>query len=209
MKRVAAVLAGAAFFALAGCSGMVLGKAEPVAQAGSALPSGSAVPENPSGQQVPKVEHPIDITRSSRLPCTALTAQQISELLGDAAPGTPGLDRPAGPACYWGGDAAHGNASVDVIFTAVDKLGLTSVYQAAGPSRSSPKPLRDFPAGPTCLREVGCDARPCLLQGKSRTFDPGFIGGCVPRQRVGRAGSSAGTRRPALGGHCVPFLAGG
>ncbi|MFF0147196.1 DUF3558 domain-containing protein [Amycolatopsis sulphurea] len=140
------MLAGAAFFALAGCSGMVLGKAEPVAQTGSALPSGSAVPENPSEQQVPgegvpKVEHPIDTTRSSRLPCTALTARQITNLLGDAAPATPGLDRPGGPACYWGGDAAHGNASVDVKFPDIDKLGLTSVYQAAGGAYGFFRPL--------------------------------------------------------------------
>ncbi|WP_233574173.1 DUF3558 domain-containing protein [Amycolatopsis panacis] len=146
MKRVAVMLAGLAFFALAGCSGAVSGNAEPVAQTGSVEPSRPAGQDGPSAQQVPgkgvpKVEHPIDIGRPSRAPCTVLTAQQIGELLGGVAPPKPYLDGAAGPSCYWGGDAAHGNASVEVIFPDVDKLGLTSVYQAAGGAYGFFRPL--------------------------------------------------------------------
>ncbi|MFF0146975.1 uncharacterized protein DUF3558 [Amycolatopsis sulphurea] len=146
MKRAAAVLAGAVFLVLAGCSGAVPGNAEPVAQAGSVVESRSVAADGPSGRQVsgkgvPKVEHPIDIGRPSRMPCAVLTAQQASELLGGVAPPKPYLDGAAGPSCYWGGDAAHGNASVEVIFPDIDKLGLTSVYQAAGGAYRFFRPL--------------------------------------------------------------------
>ncbi|MEV6872743.1 DUF3558 domain-containing protein [Amycolatopsis sp. NPDC051128] len=107
---------------------------------GTASPSDSRVPSQtqPSGTadavpgaEVPKVNSPIDITHFLQEPCDSLTAAQIEALLGAGVTPKTDLAAPAGPSCSVHPPSVT-DASVVVIFSTVDKRGLTSIYQAQG-----------------------------------------------------------------------------
>lgn len=104
--------------------------------ASSSSGSNSAVP----GPGVPKVEHPIDVTRFMQTPCDALTDSQIADLLGSGVSAKPDLKAPAGPTCSWD-SASVSQAGIGVIFMSADQLGLTSVYQARGKQYQFFQPL--------------------------------------------------------------------
>ncbi|WP_370970333.1 DUF3558 domain-containing protein [Amycolatopsis sp. cg9] len=127
MRRTVPMLS-ALLFAAAACSTTNPGTpsaSSPTPSASHSSGSSSAVP----GPGVPKVEHPIDVTRFKQAPCDALTDSQIAELLGSNVSGKPDLQAPAGPTCSW--DSADvSQAGVGVIFMSADQLGLTSVYEA-------------------------------------------------------------------------------
>ncbi|MET9260497.1 DUF3558 domain-containing protein [Amycolatopsis sp. NPDC004079] len=124
----AALALGAAAAVAAGCSGIV----PVVAHGGGAQQPGAAPPRSDPaatapGPGVPKVANPIDVTRFKQNPCDALTSAQISDLLGGNARVKPDPHGPGGPACGW-----FSQAQLVVVFPAVDKLGLTSIYRAKG-----------------------------------------------------------------------------
>lgn len=128
MRRTLA-LTGLCFIALVGCTTNTSGVATPAGTPDS-TPSPTAGDQVP-GPGVPKVESPIDTASFSAAPCTALADAQTTEIFGATAIAKPDPQGPAGPACSWTPAASNG-ASVQVIFSTVDKLGLTSIYQAKG-----------------------------------------------------------------------------
>lgn len=124
--RRALALAPLALFALAGCSATTPGQAVPAESTGPPTARTTPADEVP-GPGVPKVPNPIDITRFKQNPCAALTAEQISSLLGDEARVVPDPKGAGGPGCGW-----FSQAHLVVLFPNVDKLGLTSIYRAKG-----------------------------------------------------------------------------
>lgn len=128
MRRVL-VLVGLALLTLTACTTKTPGSATPTSSTGTAPPSGTD--DQVPGPGVPRVENPIDTAKFATAPCSVLTDGQISEIFGGAAAPHPDPQGPSGPACSWRPSAASG-ASVQVIFPNVDKLGLTSIYQAKG-----------------------------------------------------------------------------
>ncbi|WP_410606962.1 DUF3558 domain-containing protein [Amycolatopsis sp. lyj-109] len=90
--KVAVVLSVAAL--VAGCSNDVVGRPSPSA-GGTDSPS-------PAGESsdVPKVAHPIDTSRYEREPCSALSADQLSQLGIKTEPKSD-LAAKGGPGCEW------------------------------------------------------------------------------------------------------------
>lgn len=110
----------------------------------SSAETSSGVP----GTGVPKVEHPIDVTRFKTAPCDALDKTQVTALLGSDATVKPDLQAPAGPTCDWD-SAGVSQAGVGVIFMTADRLGLTSVYEAKGKQYQFVEPLEAIDGFPT------------------------------------------------------------
>ncbi|WP_409185133.1 DUF3558 domain-containing protein [Amycolatopsis sp. VS8301801F10] len=123
--RRALVLAAFALCAVAGCSSTAPGQAKPVEHLDQ--PPSKPPEDQVPGPGVPKVQNPLDITRFRQNPCAALTSAQLAELLGDGIRVNPDPHGPSGPACGW-----FSRAKIVVLFPAIDKLGLTSVYRAKG-----------------------------------------------------------------------------
>ncbi|MEV6642005.1 DUF3558 domain-containing protein [Amycolatopsis sp. NPDC051371] len=139
MRRTALLTLSALVLATTACSTTNPGRPSPSSGTTSTNGSpedGTAVP----GPGVPKVQHPVDVTRFKRAPCDALNATQITELLGSAVSGKSDPQAPAGPSCAWDSSDVS-QAGVAVIFTAADKLGLTSVYAAQGKQYQFFQPL--------------------------------------------------------------------
>ncbi|MEA5361918.1 DUF3558 domain-containing protein [Amycolatopsis sp., V23-08] len=134
------------FVALTACSPETSGVASPANTPSSPSVSNTS-PEVP-GPGVPKVGSPIDTDQFASAPCTAMTESQVTELFGRSVTPKPDLQGPAGPTCTW--DPADGSgASVNLIFSKVDRLGLTSVYQAKGSTYKFfevLEPVGDYPA---------------------------------------------------------------
>ncbi|NBH11854.1 DUF3558 domain-containing protein [Amycolatopsis sp. SID8362] len=106
-------------------------------------PSQSISPDstdNVPGPGVPKVEKPIDIAHFKQTPCDALTAPEVTELLGSGVTPKPEVAGTAGPQCRWDSPRVS-QAGVGVIFTSVDKRGITRVYEAQGKEYPFFKPL--------------------------------------------------------------------
>ncbi len=82
------------------------------------------------GPGVPKVNSPIDINKFLRAPCTTLSTDQVTELLGANATSKPDPSASA-PSCFWHAPGAT-QASVGVLFPPTNDLGLTSFYNARG-----------------------------------------------------------------------------
>ncbi|MEU5257560.1 DUF3558 domain-containing protein [Amycolatopsis sp. NPDC021455] len=109
-------------------------------------PSSGSSDEVP-GPGVPKVEHPIDIAHFKQAPCDALTATQVTQLLGSGVTPKPEVKGEAGPQCRW--DSPHvSQAGVGVIFTGVDNRGITRVYNGQGkeyPFFKALEPIDGYP----------------------------------------------------------------
>ncbi|WP_086678354.1 DUF3558 domain-containing protein [Amycolatopsis pretoriensis] len=114
---------------LVACSPQTSGKASPVNTPSST--GGPGTEQQVPGSGVPKVDTPIDTSRFESAPCSALTDAQVTELFGGQSTAKPELQAPAGPTCGWTPADLTG-ANINVIFSTVDRLGLTSVYQAKG-----------------------------------------------------------------------------
>jgi hypothetical protein len=76
----------------------------------------------------PKVDDPLDTTRFQQDPCQALTANQVTTILGGSVDGKP-TDRPLGNACQWRDPDSRG--LVEVHFSDQDPRGLSALYQAS------------------------------------------------------------------------------
>ncbi|WP_290051302.1 DUF3558 domain-containing protein [Amycolatopsis solani] len=127
MRRILIAL-GASALLLNACTTSTGGTASPTVSNSdqpSTLPSTSGLP----GPGVPKVQTPIDVARFKQSPCDALTADQVSELLGQGVTPQADLEAPAGPSCSANPPQVT-QASVLVIFTNVSNRGLTGVYEA-------------------------------------------------------------------------------
>ncbi|SFW90393.1 Protein of unknown function [Amycolatopsis australiensis] len=117
---------------------MTSGTAAPAAT--PSLPSPSGASQEVPGPGVPKVAVPLDTDRFKSAPCSALTAAQVTELFGREITAKPDIEGPGGPGCSW--DPVDGSrASVNVLFTTVDDLGLTSVYREQGKAYKFFQPL--------------------------------------------------------------------
>ena len=80
-------------------------------------------------------------------PCDSLTSTQIEALLGAGVTPKTELDAPAGPSCSVHPSSVT-DASVVVVFSNVDKLGLTSIYQAQGTKYPFFMPMDDIDSYP-------------------------------------------------------------
>lgn len=137
MRRLL-LLTFAGLMALTACTSTTSGNALPADESVSSRPpaTGQEVP----GPGVPKVEVPLDTKAFKSAPCSALSESQVTELFGYQVAPKADPAGPAGPACNW--DPVNGSrSSVQVIFTAVDDLGLTSVYRAQGNAYKFFQPL--------------------------------------------------------------------
>ncbi|MFD2465991.1 DUF3558 domain-containing protein [Amycolatopsis silviterrae] len=126
MRRVLALTA-VALCALASCSRTTAGRAAPGERSGqpsSPAPNSTSAEQVP-GPGVPKVESPIDAARFKQNPCGALTAAQVSDLLGNSPRVKPEPHGAGGPGCGW-----FAQAQVAVVFPDINDLGLTSFYRA-------------------------------------------------------------------------------
>jgi uncharacterized protein DUF3558 len=112
---------------LVACSPQTSGTASPANTPSSA--GESSTEQQVPGPGVPKVDSPIDTSRFESTPCAALTEAQTTEVFGGRSMAKPDPQAPAGPTCSWTPADLTG-ASINVIFSTVDELGLTSVYQA-------------------------------------------------------------------------------
>ncbi|MCR6485358.1 DUF3558 domain-containing protein [Amycolatopsis sp. OK19-0408] len=127
MRRIVIALSTAALI-LTACTTTTGGSASPsnpTSGPSSIPPSAAGLP----GPGVPKVENPIDIGRFAQAPCDALTADQVTELLGPGVTPKTDLKAPAGPSCSANPPRVT-QASVIVIFPHVSDRGLTGVYEA-------------------------------------------------------------------------------
>ncbi|MFJ7210539.1 DUF3558 domain-containing protein [Amycolatopsis sp. NPDC098790] len=131
---------------LVACSPQTSGTESPANTPSS--PAGSDTEQQVPGPGVPKVDTPIDTGRFESAPCSALTDAQATELFGGQFVAKPDPQAPAGPTCNWTPADLTG-ASLNVIFSKVDRLGLTSVYQAKGTTYKLFEvlaPIADHPA---------------------------------------------------------------
>jgi hypothetical protein len=123
-------------------------------------PSASTNTPSPSdqvpGPGVPKVERPIDITRFKQAPCDALTAAQVTELLGSGVTPKPEVKGEAGPQCRWDSPKVS-QAGVGVIFTSVDNRGITRVYDAQGKEYPFFRPLEPIDGYPVAAYDASGD----------------------------------------------------
>lgn len=126
MRRILA-LSCVGLMSLVACSPQTSGTASPANSPSS--PAGSATEQQVPGPGVPKVDTPINTSRFESAPCSALTDAQTTEVFGGQSTAKPDPKAPAGPTCSWTPADLTG-ANINVIFSTVDKLGLTSVYQA-------------------------------------------------------------------------------
>jgi hypothetical protein len=129
MRRLLIVIS-ASLLALTACTIEKPGTASPSGSVPSQTQAPSAADAVP-GPGVPKVDNPIDIAHFLQAPCDSLTSTQIEALLGAGVTPKTELDAPAGPSCSVHPPSVT-DASVVVVFSNVDKLGLTSIYQAQG-----------------------------------------------------------------------------
>ncbi|HEY3468460.1 MAG TPA: DUF3558 domain-containing protein [Amycolatopsis sp.] len=119
---------GAAVLLLSACTTTNGGTPSPSSPT-SDQPTTSGSATGLPGPGVPKVESPIDVTHFKSAPCDALTADQITGLLGPGVTPKTDLNAPAGPSCSIHPPEVT-QAGVLVIFTDVDDRGLTSLYAA-------------------------------------------------------------------------------
>ncbi|ATY17208.1 DUF3558 domain-containing protein (plasmid) [Amycolatopsis sp. AA4] len=141
---------------LAGCSGLA-----PSLPAASSSPA-PAQADTPPGPAVPKIQHPLDISRFIHNPCSALTSAQIAELLGDGTRTLPDPHGAGGPGCAWFEHTAEGPhaplpASVILLVPDVDKLGLASIYAAKGGAYAFVDPMTPIDGYPVVA--YGVEAR--------------------------------------------------
>jgi hypothetical protein len=129
VRRILA-LSCVGLMSLVACSPQTSGTASPANTPSSPGTSSSEQTQVP-GPGVPKVATPIDTSRYESTPCSALTEGQTTEVFGGRSTAKPDPQAPAGPTCSWTPEDLTG-ANVNVIFSKVDRLGLTSVYQAKG-----------------------------------------------------------------------------
>ncbi|WP_414936035.1 DUF3558 domain-containing protein [Amycolatopsis sp. cmx-11-51] len=144
MQRTALMLS-LATLALAACSNPTTNGTPTPTSGGSSSPPSTST-SLPSG--VPKVEHPIDVTRFKQDPCTALTKTQVEDLLG--SPNTETVPRPdgeAGPACRWS-IPSTAQPRVNVIFGSSPDGGTASVYAAKGNTYKLVEPLESIDGYP-------------------------------------------------------------
>lgn len=143
MRRATLFLSAAALAALSACSTPTVdGSPTPTSGGPSPAPSSSA--SLPPG--VPKVEHPIDVTRFKHEPCTALTKPQVEELLSPRAEAKP-RDGSAGPACRWSIPSTS-RPVVDVIFSNFEDSGTAKFYAGKGTNFKLLEPLEPIDGYP-------------------------------------------------------------
>jgi hypothetical protein len=129
MRRLLIVIS-ASLLALTACTAEKPGTASPSGSVPSQTQAPSTADTVP-GPGVPKVDSPIDVAHFLQAPCDSLTSTQIESLLGAGVTPKTELDAPAGPSCSLHPPSVT-DASVVVVFSNVDKLGLTSIYRARG-----------------------------------------------------------------------------
>ncbi|WP_326945929.1 DUF3558 domain-containing protein [Amycolatopsis sp. NBC_01307] len=152
------------------CASLVLLSACTTTKGGTASPSSSSTSQtSPSnsdtelpGSGIPRVESPIDISHFRDAPCDALTADQITRLLGAGVTPKPDLNSPAGPSCSIHPDEGT-QASILIIFNNVDKRGLTSVYQADYRFFMPLSPVDGFPVAAYGLADDRADHGRCQI----------------------------------------------
>ncbi|RSM65808.1 DUF3558 domain-containing protein [Amycolatopsis sp. WAC 01376] len=142
MRRATLILSAAALAALSACSTPTV-NGSPTPTSSGPNPGTSNPTSLPPG--VPRVEHPIDVTRFKQSPCTALTKTQVEELLGPGAEAKP-RDESAGPACAW--TVASFTPRVSVIFGSGPDGGTASVYAAKGNAYKLVEPLEPLDGYP-------------------------------------------------------------
>ncbi|RJQ82743.1 DUF3558 domain-containing protein [Amycolatopsis panacis] len=109
---------------MGGCS------AKPAAVPASAPASSASTNVPHSG--APKVDHPLPASVLSGDPCqSALTSDQLAQILGTVPQGKPDSIDGLGPSCDW-----HADASVSVSYVTQDHQGLSAVYRNAKPQTS-------------------------------------------------------------------------
>ncbi|MEQ0563139.1 DUF3558 domain-containing protein [Amycolatopsis sp. NEAU-NG30] len=125
------VLISASLLALTACSPEKAKTTSPIDSSGPSQTQAPVTADAVPGPRVPKVDNAIDVTRFLQAPCDSLTADQIKTLLGAGVTPKTELDAPAGPSCSIHPPTVS-DAGVVVMFSTVDKRGLTSIYQAQG-----------------------------------------------------------------------------
>ena len=122
------IVVAVALLALTGCSNTEPGKADaapaPKGSDNGAPLGDGAVPDHGA----PRIDSALDTTAFQQAPCTVLTADQVTELLGSGVNGKPDVAGDLGPTCQWAKDQSA--AQIDLAFPNLDDRGLTSLYGA-------------------------------------------------------------------------------
>ncbi|MBN6036182.1 DUF3558 domain-containing protein [Amycolatopsis sp. 195334CR] len=135
---------------LSACEGKDVPGAPTVPTAGAMEPSPSADASDVPAFGAPKVDSPIDISKSEAQPCETLTDAQINGLLGSDTKESreESGDIIAGPGCTWHSYGSQ-SAFVGVLFPKVTDLGLSGFYRAKGGQYKffeEMAPVRGYPA---------------------------------------------------------------
>lgn len=142
MRRTILVFS-AVTLALSACSTPTT-NGTPTPSSGGTSPTQSNSAILPPG--VPRVEHPIDVTRFKQDPCTALTKSQAEELLG-GAPEAVQRDGSAGPACAWS-IPSTARPVIDVIISNFGDSGTAKFYAGKGTTYKLLEPLEPIDGHP-------------------------------------------------------------
>ncbi|MGW3993391.1 DUF3558 domain-containing protein [Amycolatopsis sp. NPDC004772] len=127
------------------CSPQTTGTASPASTPSS--PGRPNTEQQVPGPGVPKVETPLNTKSFESAPCSALTEVQANEIFGGRSTSKPDTQAPAGPTCTWTPADLTG-ATINLIFSTVDQLGLTSIYQAKGSEYKFFQPLEPISGYP-------------------------------------------------------------
>ncbi|MEV4051679.1 DUF3558 domain-containing protein [Amycolatopsis sp. NPDC049688] len=130
MKSPALLGMGAVILLVTACTTTQNGTATPSPMSSNPSAPSESASELP-GAGVPAVTSPIDTSQFQRKPCTTLTDEQITELLGPDVQPKEELTGEAGPSCFWHPKSVT-QAAVSVIYATKNRRGLTSIYQQQG-----------------------------------------------------------------------------
>jgi hypothetical protein len=166
-------LCGVGLMSITACSPQTVGTASPASTPSS--PGSTNTKQQVPGPGVPKVESPIDTGRFEAAPCSALTEVQAEEVFGGRSTAKLDAQAPAGPTCTWSPADLTG-ATMNLIFSTVDQLGLTSIYQAKGTTYKmfqALEPINGYPAAAYGTSDLRADGICTIAIGTSdhRTLD--------------------------------------
>jgi hypothetical protein len=132
---------------------------------GTADPAPSTAESSVAGlphSGAPKVESPLSSTVLAGSPCdTALTRDQLTDLLGEPTPGRASDDA-LGSACNWSSDSGSG-ASIAVNYQVKSDQGLSLAYQNVQPAAARWKPLSPIEGFPAVAYANSEDKRACVI----------------------------------------------
>jgi uncharacterized protein DUF3558 len=120
VRQAVMILVTVGVLAVAGCSSSTPGSADPTTSSGGA----SSAAATTTGQTAPKVSSPLNSSKFVSVPCSLLTASQLSALDIDNQNGEARSDS-NGTQCTWVGSTG---AVLSASWVTADKNGLSDLY---------------------------------------------------------------------------------